>query len=75
MIEGRILGADELVTVGGRLGRVVSYRMTERGQFCRIRLYADAKPRPSEFPPGGEYVELLASSSKISRLNAAESVA
>lgn len=61
------LRADEVVQVGRRRGRVVSYRVTDRGQLCRIQFDTDGDPRPSDYPPGGEYVELFASSPRISR--------
>lgn len=67
------LRADDVVRIGGRLAVVASYRATEKGQLCRFRLLPPERPGASDAAP--EYVELLASSPRISRVASEASVA
>ena len=62
-----LLHAEDRVAVDRRTGVVVSYRMTERGQLCRVR-FEPRESRPGAFQGAPEYVELLASSPRISPL-------
>jgi len=66
----RRLHCEEAVEVDRKPGVVVSYRMTERGQLCRVRL-VDA----AGLIGPGECVELLASSPRISRCQHRDSLA
>lgn len=62
--QARLRKAGDVVTIGRQAWELVTYRMTEEGQKCRFRLSAP-EPLPGRALAEPEYVELLASSSRI----------